>query len=282
MKTILLAGATGTLGKALIPALAAGGYTVIALARPKSQERLAPMLDYIAETRFAQITDANTLQGICDGVDVVVSTIGITRQMDGLTYENVDYGANLNLLRETERAGVRRFLYVSVLGADQQVGVPVIDAKHKFEQALQSSSLDWTIIRPSGFYTDILDVFKMAKQGTVYQFGSGENQISPVDVGDLARIITGLIDGHEKNLNVGGPETLSWNKVADLCFDVLGKRSRIIHVPAWILNVLLIILRPISFALFGTLSFLGYVQTHETVAPNLGMLTVKKFLLTQK
>lgn len=55
----------------------------------------------------AQVTDAQQLQGICDGVEVVISCLGITRQRDGLSYADVDYGANLNLLLEAECAGVK-------------------------------------------------------------------------------------------------------------------------------------------------------------------------------
>lgn len=61
---------------------------------------------------MVEVTNPASLTGIADGIDTVFSTIGITRQRDGVGYEEVDYGGNLALLREAERAGVKQFVYV--------------------------------------------------------------------------------------------------------------------------------------------------------------------------
>ena len=57
--------------------------------------------------------------GICDNIDWVFTSIGITRQVDGLTYMDVDYQGNLNLLNEAEKSKVSSFLYVSAIGGDK-------------------------------------------------------------------------------------------------------------------------------------------------------------------
>ena len=67
-----------------------------------------------------------------EGADLVVSALGITRQRDGLSYRDVDYQANANLLGEALRAGVPRFGYVRVLHAEQMLHVPLVRAKHDF------------------------------------------------------------------------------------------------------------------------------------------------------
>lgn len=277
VKRVLLAGATGTLGTKLIPALT-DLYEVAALARPGSETKLESAGPALSSIRVGQVTDPPSLKGVCDGIDTVVTTVGITRQKDGLTYDQVDYEANLNLLREAERARVRRFLFVSVVGADQPSPVPGIDAKHRFERALMASSIDWIIVRPSGFYTDLIDVLEMAQSGTVWLFGDGENRISPIDVTDLAHIIASNLALQNASLAVGGPQTITWNQIADTCFRVLGKRPRVIHLPRWILRLLLAVTRPFSATKYGVLSFIGHVQTEDTTAPNVGNRTFEQFL----
>ena len=98
-KKVLVVGATGYLGTELVHAAKRAGHEVRALARDPS--RLAADVN---EVVVAEATNPDSLAGICDGVDVVISALGITRQRDGLTYEDVDYAANRNVLNEALKA----------------------------------------------------------------------------------------------------------------------------------------------------------------------------------
>ena len=62
----------------------------------------------------AQVTQPETLKGICENIDVVISTVGITRQKDDLTYMDVDFQSNVNLIEEAKKGGVKKFIYISV------------------------------------------------------------------------------------------------------------------------------------------------------------------------
>ena len=106
MKRVLVAGSTGYLGGFVCRELAARGHFVRALAR--SPEKLAPLRDSLDEIVEAEITQPETLGHICDGIDVVFSSVGITRQKDGLTFRDVDYQGNKNLLEAALRAQVRK------------------------------------------------------------------------------------------------------------------------------------------------------------------------------
>jgi len=102
-KKIVLAGATGYLGKHVAKELMKQQYPATILVRDKSK---VPADLKKLETLVAEVTKPDTLNGVMDNADVVVSTIGITKQKDGLTYMDVDYQANLNLLNEAKKAGV--------------------------------------------------------------------------------------------------------------------------------------------------------------------------------
>ena len=107
---VLVAGATGHLGRQLVAQLHERGCRVRVLIRRAGQ---AAALPRAAEVFTGQVTDPATLRGVADGIDTVFSTVGITRQRDRVSYQQVDYGGNLALLREAERAGVRHFTYVA-------------------------------------------------------------------------------------------------------------------------------------------------------------------------
>jgi len=113
MIKVLVAGATGYLGRFLIKELKKQNYWVRALAR--NVNKLDDLKDYIDEVFEAEVTKPETLNGICDGIDAVISSIGITRQKDGLTYMDVDYQGNKNLLDLAGKNKVSKFVFVSVI-----------------------------------------------------------------------------------------------------------------------------------------------------------------------
>ena len=112
MKKILVAGATGYLGKYLVKELISRDYEVRALSRTSS--KAAKLEEYTEDTFIGEVTSPETLEGICDGVDAVISSIGITRQQDGYTYMDVDYQGNKNILDQALKNNVQKFIYVSV------------------------------------------------------------------------------------------------------------------------------------------------------------------------
>jgi uncharacterized protein YbjT (DUF2867 family) len=116
MKRVLVAGSTGYLGKFIVQNLIAKRIRPVALARSSGKrEELQPEVNIFE----AEVTNARSLINCCEGVDVVISSLGITRQLDDLSYMDVDYQANLNLLTEAKRSGVKKFIYVSALHGDK-------------------------------------------------------------------------------------------------------------------------------------------------------------------
>jgi len=124
MKRVLIAGATGYLGRYLCAEFQRRGWYVIALVR-KGTQAVPIAADQLVE---AQATDPMTLKGVMTGLDLVVSCLGLTRPADRQGYWDVDYKANLNLLREAEQAGISRFAYIHLFGASDMEQVPVIAA----------------------------------------------------------------------------------------------------------------------------------------------------------
>src|SRR5574337_19769 len=147
---VLVAGATGYLGNFLVAEARKRGYWVRALAR--SEQRLSPVRAAIDEVFIGEVTRPSSLTGMAQGIDVVISSIGITRQKDGLRYRDVDYQGNLNILREALGSGVRKFVYVSVFNADRMSDLQIVRAKECFVNELRESGIDYAVIRPNGYF----------------------------------------------------------------------------------------------------------------------------------
>jgi len=106
MEKILVAGATGYLGKYIVKNLVERNFNTTVLVRnPKKFETFGIPVNRLVQ---AEVTNQSTLTNRCDGIDIVISTLGITRQTDGFSYMDVDYQANLNLLNEAKKNGVRK------------------------------------------------------------------------------------------------------------------------------------------------------------------------------
>ncbi|MBR9842394.1 MAG: SDR family oxidoreductase [Rhodobacteraceae bacterium] len=227
MKKAVIAGATGYLGRYLCAEYSRRGYYVTALVRDVARAK-GLRADNIV---VAEATYPASLHGVMNGADIVVSALGITRQADGLGYEEVDYRANLNLLREAEAAGVERFAYIHVFHADQMQNVPLVAAKSDFVAALQASRVSETVIAPTGFFSDMAEILDMARSGRVWLFGNGARGFNPIHGADLAKATADATQAGRAWCDVGGPEVFSHRELAELAFEVLHKPARITFVP---------------------------------------------------
>ena len=270
MKTekILLAGATGYLGQYILATLLREEYPTRIVVRNKSKISPALLTHPLLEVVEAEVTQPSTLRGVCKGVHKVISTIGITRQKDGLTYEQVDFQANKNLLDEALREGVRKFIYVSVFKGEAMRHIAIGAAKERFVDALKASGLDYCIIRPSGFYSDMTIFFKMAKKDKIRLFGKGQYAMNPIHGEDLAEICVAQLERYEREVNVGGAEIFTQTEIARLAFEVLHKPANIIYLPDWVRRLILKMgkyLLPKS--IYGGMEFVLTIMAMDVVAP---------------
>jgi uncharacterized protein YbjT (DUF2867 family) len=269
MNKVLVAGATGYLGQFVVRALKAKDYWVRALGR--NAERLAPVEEHADELFVGEATDPESLTGLCDGIDIVFSSVGITRQKDGLTYNDVDYQANRNLLAMAEASGVSKFMYVHVLNAEKLQHVAMIQAKQAFVDELKRSTLDHAVICPTGFFSDMEEFQKMARAGRVYLFGDGSNRINPIHGADLADFCARALESQEQQLDVGGPEVFTYREIAELAFDSLDQPEKITCIPKALVSATVGAMRWLTPAkVYGPLEFMASVMTMDVIGEEHG------------
>lgn len=276
MQRVLLAGATGYLGQFLLKELRRRGYTVRALVRDAEKMRERDRTGI--ELYKCEITDRKSISDCCTGVDVVISTVGITRQKDGLSYMDVDYQANVNLLEEAQAAKVDKFIYVSALNADKLTHLSICRAKELFVDKLRNSGLGYCVIRPNGFFSDMTEIFTMAQRGRVYLFGTGQFRSNPIHGADLAVVCVDAAESEDREVEAGGPETFTHEEIARIAFESLGKEPRITCIPEWLRKSALRLLQSLTRQSFhGPIEFFLTVMAMDMTAPEYGSRTLKKF-----
>lgn len=234
---VVLCGAYGKLGSEILKALVAKDYEVVAT---DMIERHIDGLD-TSKVVFKKldVTNKESLSGLCSGADVVISTVGLTGVSATLTNYDIDYQGNLNILEEAKKSNVKNFVYISVIKADQAEDVPMVHAKYLFEEQLKKSGLNYVIHRPTGYFYDIIKVFKpMIEKGKVNLLGKEDHYCNVIDTIEFGQFIVEHMLDENKTYNVGGKETYSYRQIAEMCFEAAHKQPVIKCAPTWLFTIL--------------------------------------------
>jgi len=275
MKRILVAGATGYLGSYVAREFKSQGHFVRALARsPEKLDGLDPAPDEIVG---GEITGPETLSHVCDNIDIVFSSVGITRQKDKLTFRDVDYQGNKNLLEVALGAGVQKFIYVSVFGGPNLPHLDIVKAHEDFVDELKSSGINYAVVRPTGYFSDMTEFLKMAKKGRIYLIGQGTNRCNPIHGADLAKTCVDAMKGEHQEIDVGGPQIMTYREIAELAFQTLGSTARISSVPVWLMKAAITATKIFSKHQGELLAFFTTAMTSDVVAPSTGTHTLEAY-----
>jgi len=274
-KRILVAGATGYLGHFLVKELKKRGFWVRVLIRKEAQKKWFSNVD---DVFIGEITKPQTLNGITQNIDWVFSTVGITRQKDGLTYMDVDYQGNSNLLKEALKDNVKAFQYISAINGNKLRQLKIFEAKEKFVDELKASAVRSCIIRPNGFFSDMKDFLSMAKGGRIYLFGDGNQKLNPIHGADLAEVCVDKMMAKSTEESVGGPDILSQNEIGELALKAWNKPMKISHLPDWVRKGLIWFLRTFtSSKTYGPIEFFLTAMANDNVANPYGTHHLKDF-----
>jgi len=263
--TVLLIGGTGLLGGAVAEELAARGEPVRALVR--SGKRVARLRALGIELEVGDLRDRRALQRALRDVRAVVTTA----QGDPLSRKKpmrqIDGEGNQLLIATARQLHIQHFVFVSALKTGEgAASVPQLAYKYAAEQALQSSGMAYTIIRPSSFQETFGDGFAPFKRiiertGIGMTLGSGRGRHSFVAIGDLARAVALALDHPEARdaiVPVGGPEDLSYREAYARIARVTGRRIRVVAIPRPLLWLGGLLAAPLLPELRGFFAFFAF------------------------
>lgn len=233
---VLLAGAFGHLGSDVLKALVDAGHEV------KAVDAVIRNVDFTGFTPLKiDMTNKDALKGICNGIDVVVTTVGLTKASETLTPMDIDYGANKNLLDEAIAAGVKNFAYISVIKADQGAYIPMLGAKVKLEEEIKKSGINYAIFRPTGYFYDTAHIFQpKVEAGKVTLLKTKEPiRCNVIDTRDFADFIVQHMTDENKDYDVGGKEIYTYEEIAKMFFAAAGKEPVIKFAPPFLFDLII-------------------------------------------
>ena len=249
---ILIVGASGRLGSVVAELLLAQGKPVRAMTRTPLS--LAHLKQQGAEVVSGDLRDPASLLSACQGVEQVLAA---AHALDGKGDNNphtVDDAGNRQLIDAAKAAGVKHFMFLSALGASPDAPVEFFRIKYRMEEYLLASGLSFTILRPGAF----MDLWAqligqpILEQGKTTIFGRGNNPVNFVAVEDVARFVcVALEDPSAGNrvIEIGGPENLTLNQIAEIFERLSGRHAKKRHVPLPVMRALSILMQPVNPAL---------------------------------
>jgi uncharacterized protein YbjT (DUF2867 family) len=225
----LVAGATGFLGGEVCRRLTEAGRPFRAMVRPSSDPaKTARLRELGAELVEADLKDRASLDAACTGITGVISTVtSMLSRQPGDSVASVDRDGQINLIEAADTARVERYVYIS-FSRRIEADAPLANAKRDVERRLEASRLGYTILRPSFFmelaFSPMLG-FDVAN-GTAVVYGSGENPISFVSIGDVASFAIRALEtdaASRRIFEIGGPEPLTQHEAIALFEKMTGK-----------------------------------------------------------
>ena len=227
---VAITGANGFVGRNLIALLLedvpAGDIRAI-VRTPRQGAAELPAADL--DVRVADVTRPESLRGLFEGVDAVVHTVAIPTERHG-SFAAVNVGGTRNVIAEAARAGVRRIVHLSAIGASAASPYPFLRSKGEGQDAVTAAGIPSVVLRPSVLFGPGDDFF--ARLGFALHFpivpvpGDGSARFQPLHVGDLALAIraalrrSDVLGIHE----IGGPDPVTYREL--LAETMAGYRKR--------------------------------------------------------
>lgn len=237
---ILVTGGTGFVGSHLVRRLAQENIKTRCLVRRTSNiERLKQLGMEIA---YGDVTDKASLENAVKGVDTVIHLVGIIVEHKGATFEIIHTQGTKNLVEASKEAGVRRFIYISALGARENARSRYHITKFEAEQIVKNSGMEYVIFRPSimigewGAFVTLLS--KVVRKAPVVPIIDGKSRVQPIYVENTVDcIVQSLRDTRtaDRTFEIAGPQQTTYTGLFHTLMEVLEVKKPAIEIPTWLM-----------------------------------------------
>ncbi len=256
----LVTGATGSLGRRIVRQLREDEQSVRAFVRLSSN--FSELEDRGAEIFIGDLKLEKDIVKACRGVKYIISSHG------GNDAQAVDYRANIDLIDQAIANNVEHFVFISVLGADRGYqDSATFKAKREVEKYLMASSLNYTILRPSGFANNLIPLAERFKDtGIYFSIGDQQNRSSIVSTDDLAKIAiasTQIEAAKNQVFAVGGPDIIKREDIARIFARLFNREPIVINPPLQLFDGLRIGIGLFNPQLNKSLGTLRTLLAHE-------------------
>ncbi len=240
--------------------------------RPSPQSPRLPM-GLSVDVAVSSLNDERSLRAAMVGVDTVYHLAGVERQGAYADLMKVDIQGTQAVTRAAKDAGVKRFFFLSHLGADRASAYPILKAKAIAEESIRRSGIDYTIIRSAVVY-GADDGFTTALAGLIATVpmiylipGDGRTLIQPLWVDDLVTCLIWALDNEtiiNETLEIGGPEYLTFKQVLEMVMQAIDINRTLISTRPPYLRGLTVFLESMFPGLPVSVYWLDYLATNRT------------------
>jgi uncharacterized protein YbjT (DUF2867 family) len=249
MKNLLVAGASGVLGRAAVMHFLDRGYNVTAFVRDigKVDDLRAKGARIIA----GDINDPSSFEKIFQGIDIVLTALHAMIGRGKNSSENVDERGHKNFIDAAAKSGVHLFIYTSIIGASSNNSLDFSRTKYVVEKYLEASGMKYTILRPTAFmewHAYRLLGKSIIDKGKTMILGRGDTVMNFIAVQDIVGTIDYIISSGQCINTIealAGPDNLTRNQVAEMFGKTTGKPFKIQHLPISVVKLLSKIFHPI-------------------------------------
>ncbi len=235
---VLVVGGTGTLGRQIACRAIDAGYQVRCMVR--TPRKGAFLQEWGCELTRGDLLDPESLDYALDGVDAVIDA-ATSRPDDPHSVYTTDWDGKLNLLRACERAGVSRFVFLSLLSAEQHRNVPLMDIKYCTERLLEESSFDYTILQGVAFMQGLIGqiAIPVLEKQTVW-VSETPTAVAYMNTQDVARFSVAALQRPEtirRSFPVVGPKAWTTDEIVQFCEKSSSKSAKMIRVSPFVIGL---------------------------------------------
>lgn len=233
---VLIVGATGTLGRQIARRALDEGHQVRCLVR--GFQRAAFLKEWGAELVLGNLCLPDTLEPALKDIDAVIDA-ATSRPTDAIW--EVDWEGKVALIQAAHAAGVKRFIFFSILDAEQFPHVPLMNVKHCTEEFLKASGLNYTILRPSGFLQGLIGQYAIPILEKQAVWVTGESSpIAYMDTLDIAKFAIAALTRPEteyQSFPVVGTRAWGTREIIQVCERLSGQEAKVTQVPLGVIRL---------------------------------------------
>ena len=255
---VTVIGGTGFLGRQIVRRLARDGYRLRVTSRKPSHALSVAPLGNVGQIALvkADIRDEAEVARAVEGAAVVVNLVGILRPSGGRTFDAIHAEGAATVARLAAKAGAKRLLQISAIGADAKSRSSYARSKAEGEIAAREAFPGATILRPSivfgqgdGFFNRFAGLMRVSRIAFPL-FGGGKTKFQPVFVGDVADAVANAIADERtkgRTYELGGPVVYRFKDLLGYVAKITERKRFFFPVPFFMLDI--------AGALFGWLPF---------------------------